>query len=68
MDLKEVFEKLKKLENGAEMITAIKAETNRLNEDEVDEHNEHKCYYRWLWSSVVVGGYTTRLNRFGNIA
>ena len=28
MDLKEVFEKLEKLENGAEMITAIKAETN----------------------------------------
>lgn len=29
MDLKEVFEKLEKLENGAEMITAIKAETNQ---------------------------------------
>ena len=33
MDLREVFEKLEKLDNGAEMITAIKAETNRLNNE-----------------------------------
>lgn len=40
MDLKEVFEKLEKLENGAEMITAIKAETNRLN-NEAKSHRQN---------------------------
>ena len=40
MELKEVFEKLEKVENGAEMITAIKAETNRLN-NEAKTHRQN---------------------------
>ena len=40
MDLKEVFDKLEKLDDGAEMITAIKAETNRLN-NEAKTHRQN---------------------------
>lgn len=40
MDLKEVFEKLEKVENGAEMIAAIKAETNHLN-NEAKKHRQN---------------------------
>ena len=39
MDLKEVYTALEKVENGAELITAIKTEVNKLN-NEAKRHRE----------------------------
>ena len=53
MELKEVFEKLEKVENGTEMITAIKAETNRLN-NEVKTHRQNgdkAVFVKWKLST-----------------
>lgn len=43
MDLKEVYEKLEKVENGADFITAIKTEVAKINGEAAKHRNESKA-------------------------
>ena len=43
MDLKEVYEKLEKVENGADLITAIKTEVAKVNGEAAKHRNENKA-------------------------
>ncbi len=43
MDLKEVYEKLEKVENGADLITAIKTEVAKVNGEPAKHRNENKA-------------------------